>query len=402
MQKKSAPRVLVLSRNYPNSVTPILGLWVEGMVRHVARQCEIKVIAPTPYCPPLPGFKGFTKFRSVERRSDVGGLEVFHPRFLTGPGSTTYSIESSTYYWGVRRHFDRLREEFPFDLIHAYFGYPDGVVAAKLAARYGVPLIITEQASWIPWMDNSSKVRNEAVWAASKCSFHVAVSKFARDTIAHFTGETERLRVIPNGVDTHLFAPRRNGAPLNPNQILFVGLPRHVKGIDILLKAMAKLVEKNRDVRLVVVGGGFYRDYKNQEYALHRLARDLGILGNVEFVGSKSPTEVAEYMRKSALLVLPSRTETFGAVLVEALSCGIPVVATRCGGPEDFVNDSVGRLVAKEDPDALASGILDVIRQQNRFDPENLRDYAVRNFSWERIAGQMVDLYGKAVDAASN
>ncbi len=368
----------------------------------MAQLCEIKVIAPTPYCPPLPGLHGFTKFRSVERNQSADGFEVFHPRFLTGPGYSTYNFESSSYYWSILRQVDRLREEFPFEMIHAYFGYPDGVVAAKLAARYNVPFIITEQASWIPWMNNYPRVRRQAVWAASQCAFHVAVSNFARQTIAHFTGETNKLRIVHNGADVDIFTPLGENEKPNPNQILCVGFMRHVKGIDILLQAMHQMVKHNSQLKLVLVGGGFYHNSQTEEQNLQEMSQKLGLSKNVEFAGIKTPSEVAQYMRESTLLVLPSRTETFGAVLVEALACGTPVVATKCGGPEDIVNDTVGRLVPKENPEALANAILEVIGERQKFESVKLRDYALNNFTWEQIAIQMVDLYGKAINAKSN
>lgn len=397
MKNDRRPRILVLSRNYPNTVTPVLGLWVEGLVRHVAKLCEVKVVAPVPYCPPLPGLNGFTRFRSVERQSYEDGFEVFHPRFITGPGYSTYNAESSLYYWSIRQFIDRLRRKFPFDLIHANFGYPDGVVAARLAARYKVPFIITEHAAWIPWIENYPKVRQMTVAAASRSSFHTAVSSFARDTISRFTGESERLKVIPNGVDTGAFRPNANVELVKPNQILYVGLTRRVKGIDILLAAMRRLVIEKPEIKLVLVGGGIYRDYQSHDIELRRMAEEYGLGKNIEFAGIKTPPEVARYMRESALLVLPSRTETFGAVLIEALACGTPVVATKCGGPEDFINDSVGRLVEKENPNALADAILEVVSKRDQFDPAGLSEFASSNYSWDRIAGQMVDLYRQAI-----
>ncbi len=397
MQNPTPPKVLLLSRNYPNRITPILGLWVEGLVRHVAQLCEIKVIAPTPYCPPLPGLKQFTKFRAVERRLEVNGVEVFHPRFLTGPGYSTYNLESSLYYSSIYRHVDRLRRNFRFDLIHAFFGYPDGVVAARLAARYNIPFIITEQASWIPWMDNYPSVQRRSVWASEQSAFHIAVSRFARQTIAYHTGENKRLRIVPNGVDVDIFTLRTNGEQMDPNQILYVGYMRHVKGVDVLLKAMQLVVKRNPKLKLVLVGGGIYRHSQAQESDLHVMARELGIEENVQFVGIKTPVEVASYMRQSAALVLPSRTETFGAVLVEALACGTPVVATTCGGTVDIVDDSVGRLVPKENAEELAKAILDIVSERSKFDPKKLRDYAVNNFGWEQIARRTVDLYSEAL-----
>jgi glycosyltransferase involved in cell wall biosynthesis len=402
MSSNTSPKVLVLSRNYPNNVTPVLGLWVEGLVRCLSKLCEIKVIAPVPYCPPLPGFPEFTKFRSVERNCNGEGFEVSHPRFLTGPGYSTYNFEAKAYYWSIRRQIDCLRRDFPFDLIHANFGYPDGVVAAKLAARYNIPFIITEHASWIPWMDKYPQARRQAVWAASRCAFHVAVSSFARQTISHFTGETQKLRVVSNGVDVNIFTPRSDGRQPNLNQILYVGYMRHVKGIDVLLAAMPRLVKEKPELKLVLVGGGIYRETKTQELELRELAKRFGIEKNVEFAGIKTPSEVASYMRESALLVLPSRTETFGAVLVEALACGTPVVATACGGPEDIVNDSVGLLVPKEDPETLANAILETLKQRHKFNSMELRNYVLNNFAWQQIAQQTLELYYKAINSKNN
>lgn len=394
-----APKVLVLSRNYPNPVTPILGLWVEGLVRHISKSCEVRVVAPTPYCPPLPGLGELKDFRSIEKSRRVAGVEVAHPRFLTGPGHSTYKVEASLYYWSIRREVDRLRDEFPFDLIHAHFGYPDGVVAAKLAGRYRVPFIITEHASWVPWMKNYPAARRKAVWAASRCSFHIAVSNFARKTIERFTGDTGRLRVLPNGVDVDVFRRAADFGPPDPNQILYVGFMRHIKGIDILLRAMALVVKRKPNLKLVLIGGGIYRDSKAQEGQLRQMARDLRLEKNIDFVGIKTPSEVARYMCESSMLVLPSRTETFGAVLIEALACGTPVVATRCGGTEDIVNDEVGRLVEKENPEELFTAILDVLQRRSDFNPDELRRYAMQNFSWEEVARRTGELYHEALGA---
>jgi glycosyltransferase involved in cell wall biosynthesis len=106
-------------------------------------------------------------------------------------------------------------------------------------------------------------------------------------------------------------------------------------------------------------------------------------------------------MRKSALLVLPSRAESFGAVLVEALACGTPVVATRCGGPEDIVSDEVGTLVPPEDENALAEGIGRILQRRGMYNPERLRTYALERFSWERVANDTVNVYQQALQFGS-
>jgi glycosyltransferase involved in cell wall biosynthesis len=348
----------------------------------------------------VPGFPDYTRFRSIALRRNEDGVEVYHPRLIVGPGYSLYNLEAITYYLGIRRLVARLREEFPFDIIHAHFGYPDGVVGAWLGKRYGVPIIITEHALWRPWMDQYPLVRRLAVAAARQAAFHIAVSQHGKETIAHFTGQSERLRVIPNGVDGAVFSRPTNdpGGGFNPHQVLYVGLIKRIKGIDLLLRAMKKLASERPATRLVLVGGSFYRETRLQEEQFGQLAADLGIADRVTFVGRQPPGVVAQYMRESAVMVLPSRRESFGAVLVEALACGTPVVATRCGGPEDIVNEKVGALVPREDVDSLAGAIKRILDRRREYDPLALRAYALEKFSWERVAQQTIHLYREAIE----
>jgi len=389
--------VLVLSRNYPNGVLPYLGPWVQQWAKSTLGACQVRTVAPVPYYPPLPGPYDFRRFRQVPPQEWCDGIQVFHPRFLTGPGYTTHNIEAETYSWGISKTVDRLWRDTPFDLIHAHFIYPDGVVGARLARYYGVPLIITEHAFWQPWLDQYPRVRKLAISASKDCSFHIAVSHSVRENITHFTGENERLRVIPVGVDMDVFTPLQAGQTPEPESILFVGRIHETKGVDVLFHAMRQLVERRPSVQLSLIGGGFYPQWREQEERLRRLSVELGLASHVRFLGIQPPNKVAEAMRKSSLLVLPSRRETLGAVLIEALACGTPVVATRCGGPEDVVTERVGRLVPKEDPVHLADAMEEVLKKRPHYDANVLRTYAEKHFSWKRVAEQTVTLYQEAL-----
>lgn len=395
-------RVLVLSRNYPNSVLERLGLWVEGLVKQCAQDCEVKVISPVPYFPPFLGSSSYGKYRRVKRFARDGSVDVFHPRFLVGPGHSLHSTEAFMYHAGVRSLVGDIRDSFPFDLIHAHFTYPDGVVAARLGERYNVPVIITEHAMWrSDWVNESGVVGRQVLWAARNCSFHIAVSNAVKNSIVQFTGAPEKIRVIPNGVDGSIFTPLPSQRQHTPDQILYVGFMRHIKGVDILLKAMRMLAKQRPTVRLIIVGGGFYKNYRQEEERLRRMVGELELEANVEFVGIKSPHEVAAYMSQSALLVVPSRSETFGSVLIEALACGIPVVSTRCGGPEDIVNEQVGLIVEKENPSVLAEAMAHILDNRHQYDSQQLRDYALEHFAWQRVAHQNVSLYGEAVECGN-
>src|SRR5262249_14571857 len=139
MSAPSRLRVLLLSRNYPNSVFPRLGLWVQWLPRHPGGDCDVTVIAPVPWWPPLPGPEEYSRFRKVEPSRRDGSVEVLHPRFLAGPGYLFHSTEAVRYDLAIRRLTARIHRERRFDLVHAQFGYPDGVVAARLSRRLGIP-----------------------------------------------------------------------------------------------------------------------------------------------------------------------------------------------------------------------------------------------------------------------
>jgi len=394
-------RVLCVSRNFPNPLLPRLGLWADRLMRACMPACEFKVISPIPYAPPLPGFVEYTRFRGLPAAHDAGGIEVFHPRFATAPGQSLHGIEDLLQFPTVARVAERIRREFRFDLVHAHFTFPDGVVAARLAERHGVPLIVSEHALWTPWMERHPRVRRRAIWAAERAALHLAASQAARESIARFTGDTSRLRVLPNLVDESVFRLRDPQMPRDPRRLLFVGLIRHVKGVDVLLRALRRLVERGRDLRLIVIGDSFYESYRRELEALRMLIHELDLDARVEICGGKPPAEIAAEMARAALLVLPSRRESFGAVLAEALACGTPVVATDCGGPRDIVTPAVGLLVAPENPEALADGIEAALARVDSYDPQRLRAHAIDRFGSRRIGERMTALYREAVGAST-
>ncbi|HEY1754525.1 MAG TPA: glycosyltransferase [Bryobacteraceae bacterium] len=392
-------KVLVLSRSYPNSVTELLGLWAEQLVRDSTRFCEPKVVSPVPYCPPLPGpLRAYTRFRRIESRCRHNGIEVFHPRFLAGPGYSLYNFEAALYAAGIRKCVADLRRNFDFDLIHAHFTYPDGVVAIELGRLYNVPVIVTEHIPWDVWAAKYPKVRERAAQAALRCAYHVSVSESVRRTVEESTGQKDNFVVVPNGVDGSLFTAGENGQKRSRNQILFAGAVRPIKGVDVLLRAVRLLVNQGVDANLLVVGEAYYGSYRKEETRLRQLALELDLETKVRFAGKKSPADLAADMRESAVLVLPSRAESFGMVLVEALASGTPVVATRCGGPEDIVNDQVGVLVPKEDPEALAKGIRHVLEHTEEYPPAKLRAHALEKFGLEPVGNRMARLYEQSVE----
>ena len=396
MSAPSRLRVLLLSRNYPSSIFPRLGLWVQWLAGHLAEECDVTVIAPVPWWPPIPGPEEYARFRKVERSRKDGPVEVFHPRFLAGPGYLFHSTEALSYDFAVRGLAGRLHERRRFDLVHAQFGYPDGAAAVRVARRLGIPAIVTEHAFQHPWLDDYPFVRRQTLRAQRGLAAHIAVSDAVRKQIASFMGPRHDVRVIPVGVDPKTFFPRAH-PDTGPPRVLYVGYRTLAKGADLLVEASARLARTDPQVQFLLVGDDGYRDKRIQSDRIRSRVAELGLSDRITITGGKPPDEVAKLMRESSVLVLASRRETFGAVLVESLASGTPVVATRCGGPEEIVTRETGVLVAPENPEALARGIDEVLRNRGSFDPAALARYAVGRFSWDRVAKETIAVYREAL-----
>jgi glycosyltransferase involved in cell wall biosynthesis len=386
------PQVLVLARNYPNNVIPTMGLWTQRLVLAATRSVDPTIIAPVPYAPPfLP--ESFAKFRRVVPRRRDAGYDVFHPRVPLAPGYALHRFEAALMWPTVCRLADKLHAERRFDLIHAHFIFPEGVLAARLGRRYRIPVITTEQAVWRPWLDDYPAIRTQVLRALPSIRLVLPVSAWLERNITDAVGSHVTTRVLPNVVDEATFMPSDKEDSWDPDQILFVGVIRHVKGLDILVRAFALLSPRRPTLRLLVVGGAYNRGYQRDEAEMHRLVDELGFNGQIRFAGQSSPAEVAAAMRRSALLVVPSRRETFSAVTAEAIASGTPVVATRCGGPEDIVTPENGRLVPPEDPEALARGIEEMLHLRPNFDRRALRNDVVARFGMDVTAARLATIY---------
>jgi glycosyltransferase involved in cell wall biosynthesis len=199
----------------------------------------------------------------------------------------------------------------------------------------------------------------------------------------------ESIMVISNGVDRAIFSP--SAAPREP-LLLFCGslIPR--KGADVLLRAIPPLFAKHPSLRLALIGDGPERQRLVQQ------AEQAGIGPRVEFLGALPQREAAAWMRKASLFLLPSREEGQGAVALEAIACGTPVIASRVGGIPEYLASDLGRLVSPDDPAALADAADELLRQPALLEAmrSHCARYAAEHFDWDAIARKYIELYDKA------
>lgn len=150
-----------------------------------------------------------------------------------------------------------------------------------------------------------------------------------------------------------------------------------------LIKALARM--QSKCVEVYIVGDGADKE------KLKTLAVSEGVGDRVKFFGRISKPEIIKLMNECHAFCLPSRDETFGVAHIEAMAMGLPVVTTICGGPEYFVNETNGRLVAIDDIEGLANAMDDVLQSYEQYKPEEIREYVRSRFSGEVIAKQIVE-----------
>lgn len=391
-------RVLVLSWNYPTWAAPQRGLWVQRMCDAAATRADVTVLVPTPWVPPMVPSSPLARFRQIPDHDRRGQVDMHFPRVPGSIGYLTHAFDARLSFPAVLARARQLHKERPFDLIHAHFIYPDGVVAGRVGAALGIPVMTSEHAFWTPWLADRPSVRAQVESVLPHIQLIAPVSEFLRKNVANFLHGRVPTEVLPIVVDDEVFFP----APRTRNQreILYVGLIRGVKRIDVLLRALSIVRQTLPDVHLRILSAKAFWAYARDRREMLQLIATLGLQSAVDIVDGADPPEVAEAMRRCALVaVCSTRRETFCSVAAEALACGTPLVVTRCGGPEEFVGPDDGVTVEADDPAAFARGILTALDQKESFDAAAISSRIVSRFGREAWCERAMTLYGRIARA---
>jgi glycosyltransferase involved in cell wall biosynthesis len=313
----------------------------------------------------------------------VSSTPVLHwtPRLRSGRFDAILAANRAN----LLRSKDRLGD---FDLIHAHASFPAALVAMELASELGLPFVVTEHTGEAlrHRLERAEIGRRALGEALHRANAIIAVS----ETVARRLSEAgvPATDVIPNVVDEDFFTPATNLHSGTPRAFALARLVDG-KGIAQLIAAVALLRRSDFPLELRIGGDGPRR----REW--ERYAHDLGLDGTVSFLGDLSRGAVREEMRACSCFVLPSESESFGVVCVEALACGRPVVATRSGGPEEIVTERDGVLVPPRDVDSLAEGIRRVLT--NRYDTEAIRAGAVQRFGSAAVTAALEGVYRRVL-----
>jgi D-inositol-3-phosphate glycosyltransferase len=239
----------------------------------------------------------------------------------------------------------------------------------------------------------------EEVIARSDCVVASTPHEFD-DLLEHYAADPARLCTSPPGIEHDLFEPgdratarAQTGIGAGP-VVLFVGRIQQLKGVDVAIEALQRL-HHGTGTELIVIGGPSGGDGAREMAHLETLAVDLGIGDRVRFLPPQPHDQLARFYRAADVLVMPSRSETFGLVAAEAQACGLPVVAAAVGGLPYIVEDGVsGLLVTDHDPDHWAGALERVLGDRALADHLAAGGVArAESFSWKATTDRLLELY---------
>lgn len=249
-----------------------------------------------------------------------------------------------------------------YDVVVGHFLYPTAAIASAAARVARVPYAVVAHGTDVRSLERSSRIGRMCRTAVRRADARIAVSGVLADRlrVAAELPNSARVDVVHMGVDTAVFGPddhARAGLGLSGEErvLLFAGKLVPVKGIDVGLRAFAQLRAAGHADALVIVGDGPLAG------ALREEARALGCNDSVRFVGQVTQPELAQWMAAADVFVLPSHDEGRGLVLLEAMACGTPCVASDVGGVPETLPAECGQLVPPGDPEALADAVRRVL-----------------------------------------
>jgi len=289
--------------------------------------------------------------------------------------------------------YSRIEAEFGKpDIVHAHF-FEVSLMVADFCKKEKLPLAITEHSSNINTLRATKNDIERAKRAYSVADKIIAVSNALKEMIKFHTGI--EVLVVPNVVDLKAFtsytSTKRSDREIN--KFLFVATGNLIlsKGFDLLIDSFFDVVMTYPNTFLYIFGDG----PMHNELVLQ--VKSLRIEKNITFMGRRPREELAKVYSIANAFVLPSLSETFGVAYIEAMVSGLPVIATQCGGPEDFVTPQTGLLIPINNRKALTDAMIYMINHRLEYHGEIISTYALNRFSPENVASQLTEIYNNIV-----
>jgi teichuronic acid biosynthesis glycosyltransferase TuaC len=396
-------KILSVTTLFPSRVQPVHAVFVLNRLKHVAEFCDLRVVVPVPYFP-LAWLvrEQYARWRGIPREDCVGGLQVYYPRFLSVPHFLK-PLDGFTLAFSVWRLARRLRRDFDFDLIDAHLAFPDGFGAALLGKLFKRPVTVTLRGHDINLLPTARfPVRKKQIqFALKNADLVIGVADALRRGAVKLGADENKTVTISNGVDAEVFYPvprdearRRLGLPPERKIILSVGHLVERKGFHLIVEALDLLSRGQAERPYLVIVGAPGEEGDHSGAIKERVAR-FGLQEHVRFAGAQPNELLRDWYNAADVFCLASAMEGWANVLLEALACGTPVVATRVWGTPEVITDDRYGLLVERTPDEIARGLQGALTRE--WERRVIVDYA-RSQTWQQVGERVARNFAAVVE----
>ncbi len=400
----AAPHVVVLSSLFPSAGQPLAGVFIRERMFRVGRHLPLAVVTPVPWFPLQrllrrwkPGFRPDMPHHEVQQ-----GHDVWFPRFVSVPGLLK-GLDGLCMALGAWPRLRRLQREGRLDLIDAHFAYPEGYAATLLGRWLGVPVTITMRGTEARHA-RDTRLAGKVRQALQRAARVFAVAESLRQVAVALGIAPQQVRVVGNGVDLQKFAPLPRvdaraalRLPADAPVLVTVGGLVERKGFHRVIELLPVLRQRHPGLTYLVVGGASPEGDMSAQ--LKQQVQSLGLGDAVRFLGALPPEQLRVPLSAADVFVLATRNEGWANVLLEAMACGLPAVATDVGGNAEVVSsEALGRIVPFGDAARLEQAIDEALRTP--WDRHAIQAHAQRN-TWDQRVAVLLDEFARLRPAAA-
>ncbi|HNP17861.1 MAG TPA: glycosyltransferase [Fulvivirga sp.] len=374
--------LLIIPSYYPNSYNPIEGIYFKVQAESQQKLgYNVGVVAPLV-------IKHYVLKR--ERKIDFGykinnkGIPTFLYQFPSFPIFKKVN-DLLRLYFGKKLFRKYVNNNGVPNLIHLH-SFENGILARWIKREYNIPFVTTEHSSGFQRKLYTSWQLNLARKTYEESSTMITVSEALKSTlIKHFDIEST---VVGNMIDVELFAPRTLSKKYD---FITVGGFHDSKNYPLLIDAFTNVRPKNPSFRLAIIGNGPLMKEIEEKIIKN------GLSDNIALLGSQTPNDIVKLLNQSLIFVSSSKIETFGVAIIEAMSCGLPVVVTKSGGPDHLITDDSIGLLSDHNAENLSKAINKVFENINSYDNNHIRQSIVENYSASAVCDQLKNIYKKII-----
>ncbi|NID14526.1 glycosyltransferase [Luteibacter yeojuensis] len=364
-------KILVVTNLFPTPWDPRRGTFNRQQFQRLGERHEVDVLTAVDFRERMAGARGDAQVPGVRRDY----FTFYHP-----PGFGRF-LNALCFFACMMWQYGRELRRARYDVMLASWAYPDAAGAAWVARLLGIPYVVKVHGSDLNVQAGHRLRRPQIRSALRGAAGVIAVSQALARKAVELGARADTVDAIYNGVDTRLFhrgdrtaARRRLGLPPEAPIVIYVGNLKATKGCHDLIEAFPALVRRHHDARLVYVGDGASRAN------LEDRASSLCCSTAVRFAGAVDHAELSDWFRAANVLCLPSHNEGVPNVVLEAMACGTPIVATTVGGIPEVVPDLAGILVPPHQPHELGVALVEAF--ERHFDPAAIAEHAA-TFRWD-------------------